>query len=91
MKINDKTNLYGTFNPCSENASSDADVPKLKNKTSQALKCLMSKMPSYPSDLEPSKLQSHKAKGMLVDPAHVIGGLETQTISNTAKSPKDDN
>lgn len=51
----------------------------------------MNKMPSYPSDLEPSKLQSHKAKGMLVDPAHVIGGLETQTISNSAKSPKDDN
>lgn len=60
LKINDKTNLYGTFNPCSEPASSDADVPKLKPISSQALKCLLKKMPSYPSDLEPSKLQTHK-------------------------------
>lgn len=46
-------------------------------------------MPSYPSDLEPSKLQSHKVSSQLVDPLQVARAFDAQTISDSAKSPKE--
>lgn len=87
LKVPDKA-LYGTFNPCSEPASSDADVPKLKPLNSKAIKCLMKHMPTYPSDLEPSKLQSHKLSSQLIDPLQKVT-FDAQTIGDSAKSPKE--
>lgn len=89
LRVPDKATLYGTFNPCSEPGSSDADVPKLKPLNQKALMCLVQHMPTYPSDLEPSKLQSHKLSSQLIDPLQKVRTFDTQTISNSAKSPKE--
>ena len=51
--------IIGGYNPISEPASSDADLPKLKSMNSYNIKSLLKQAPSYTSDIEPSKMQNH--------------------------------